>query len=333
VKVAVIFNRALIAIDSTTDDLASDHEMDLIPDLAAEELATRGYNPVLIAADFSVGQACKEASVNIALNLAEGFGGTNGYEALVPTILDYSNVRYTGADAANMYLVRDKAAVKATLRWLGVPVPPEHLILNADSLTLDDFSDVTLPAILKPGRQEASIGITFESVVRDLPHLVSRAAELLRLYGSPVLVEPFISGRELSAGVVGNRYLEFLPPCEFLFRERDPLRQFRSFEHKWLGEQEEIVAPSGLDPAVAGELARYTTIAHQRLGCRDYSRADFRLDAAGRLWFLEHNYNPGIGPNTHGLSNTLTRMYELRGQSFGDLLEAIVVTATERYQS
>src|SRR5207249_7473298 len=61
-------------------------------------------------------------------------------------------------------------------------------------------------------------------------------------------------------------------------------------------------------PILLDEACRVAVLAHTMLGCRDYSRADFRLSEANELYFLEHNFNPGIGPNTQGLSNTFTRM-------------------------
>jgi D-alanine-D-alanine ligase len=147
------------------------------------------------------------------------------------------------------------------------------------------------------------------------------------------MIEPYISGRELSAGVLGNAVHDVLPICEFLFPDEDPLRRFRAFENKWLAGQEHMVSPTELPPDTTSQVQKYASMAHRALRCRDYSRADFRIDANGHVWFLEHNYNPGIGPNSHGLSNTLTRMFELRGQSFGDLLEAILNAAAQRYGS
>ena len=61
--------------------------------------------------------------------------------------------------------------------------------------------------------------------------------------------------------------------------------------------------------------------------CRDYSRMDYRVTEQGDIYLLEVNYNPGIGPNTHGLNNTLTMMASFNNLSFEDLIELIVSTA------
>jgi D-alanine-D-alanine ligase len=161
--------------------------------------------------------------------------------------------------------------------------------------------------------------------------LRERVRELRRHYGRAILAEEFIAGREVSVGVWGNERPEALPPCEFRFEDDDPLRRFRSFEKKWLEGQEVMVPATDLAPAVLDEMSRAAVLAHRQLRCRDYSRADFRVRDDGRVYFLEHNYNPGIGPNTNGLSNTFTRMAEFAGLAFGKMLDELLSIATARH--
>jgi D-alanine-D-alanine ligase len=85
--------------------------------------------------------------------------------------------------------------------------------------------------------------------------------------------------------------------------------------------------PANLD----AQLRNYTEIAFRETDCRDYARVDYRVDAQNNPFLLEVNYNPGIGPNTHGLNNTLTMMASFEGVEFSDFLNMIVQSAAKRY--
>jgi len=83
-------------------------------------------------------------------------------------------------------------------------------------------------------------------------------------------------------------------------------------------------------PKTTALLADYVRRMFIATECRDYARMDFRIGYDGEIYLLEVNYNPGIGPNTHGLNNTLTKMASFEGCSFEELIERIILTATQR---
>jgi D-alanine-D-alanine ligase len=327
-KIGIVHNRAVFAKAGTVTDLASDKEMELIPMLAASELSQLGHGVELIPADLELGARCQASMVDVVLNLAEGFGGTNVDEHLVPWLLDQAGVPYTGADVTNMAVLRDKAITKAILAQHGVVVADHHPIFCENDC---EQCHLDFPLIVKPIREEASIGIRYSSVVTNKVMLRERARVLLKTYRQPVLAEQYITGREFSVGVWGNKNPDALPVCEFLFTEEDPLKRFRSFEYKWLGEHETMEQPTDLPATVRRRLSDIALLAHDATHCRDYSRADFRYSDEGELYFLEHNFNPGIGPNTHGLSNTFTRMCEFAGYNFVEMLSRLLSIALARY--
>ena len=154
---------------------------------------------------------------------------------------------------------------------------------------------------------------------------------MIRLYRQPAIVESFIVGREISVGVIGNgQDLHVFPPLEFLFEgAQTPYEQIRSYEYKWGGKKEQMVK-AVLSARMAESLAEYTRRMFVATECRDYARMDFRVTKGEEIYLLEVNYNPGIGPNTHGLNNTLTKMAAFEGYSFEDLVERIILTATRR---
>ena len=88
---------------------------------------------------------------------------------------------------------------------------------------------------------------------------------------------------------------------------------------------------ANLDMGLKSLLIRYAETMFVATECRDYARMDFRIGNDGRIYFLEVNYNPGVGPNTHGLNNTLTKMASFVGIEFEQLIHWIVDTARSRH--
>ena len=149
-------------------------------------------------------------------------------------------------------------------------------------------------------------------------------------------------GKEIFADADGILYYHdgkdwnfwhILPPLEFLFEgASSDLERIRSYEYKWGGKKEQMVRAE-LPSDIIKRLTLYSEMAFVVTDCCDYARMDYRIDHDGNIYFLEVNYNPGIGPNTHGLNNTLTMMASFEGYSFEDLIERIVLLAMERYKA
>jgi D-alanine-D-alanine ligase len=228
-----------------------------------------------------------------------------------------------------MHLTLDKEKTKIAVLHYGILVPEYQVMRNTDDVLQ---SHLHFPLIVKPIREEASIGIEIGSVVNSPASLQERVTLILDKYAQPALVEQFIEGREISVGVIGNPPdLTVFPPLEFIFPDAiSAFEQIRSYEYKWGGRKEQMIRVS-LPEEMMARLIEYTKTAYMITECRDYARMDYRIDREGNIYFLEVNYNPGIGPNTHGLNNTLTMMASFAGYSFEDLLEQIVLMVAKRY--
>lgn len=240
-------------------------------------------------------------------------------------MLEALEIPFTGASSHNMHLTLDKEKTKLVARGYGIPVPKYQVFRSGDEALHNNFS---FPLIVKPIREEASIGIYADSVVTSETELRTKVLRVIRLYRQPALVESFIVGREISIGMIGNGdTLHVFPPLEFLFPDAvSPLGALRSYEYKWGGKKEQMVRAL-LDNQTVQLLLDYSRRAFVATECRDYARMDFRVSDQGGIYLLEVNYNPGIGPNTHGLNNTLTMMAGFEGYGFEDLVEWIVKTA------
>lgn len=270
----------------------------------------------------------RRTDFDIVLDLAEAFGGGNTKETVVPAMLEGLCIPFTGASSHNMHFTMDKEKTNLVLAAYGLPSARHQLFRTS---TEELMGGLNFPLIIKPVREEASIGIYLDSVVLDKASLRRKVSESLARYNQLVMVEEFISGREISVGIIGNYpNLHAFPPLEFLFEgASSDLEKIRSYEYKWGGKKEQMVRAE-LSQEIVDKLIQYSKTAFVATDCCDYARMDYRIDPDGNIYLLEVNYNPGIGPNTHGLNNTLTKMASFEGISFEDLIERIILLAIER---
>ena len=326
-RLTVVYNHPTVAVTGRPENLVTDQNLGLVAGLVADALTAAGHRVALVEADWGLLGACVDSRPDLIFNLAAGFAGTNAHEHLAACMFEVAKIPYTGADPTILLLTCDKLYTKDVLRGYGMPMARHKLLARVD----DGIGDLGFPVILKPVREDGSLGIRYDSLVRSAAELPDRLRGLLETFRQPILAEEFIVGREFSVGVLGNEHPIALTPCEFKFSHSDPLRAFRSYEYKWLEEPEIMDPPSDADAEIVARIQSLAVKSHAILRCRDYSRADFRVADDGAVYFLEHNCNPDIGPNTHGMSNTMSRIAEISGMSFERLVETVIDIAARRW--
>ncbi len=240
----------------------------------------------------------------VVFNLVEGFQRHSEQAALVPAVCEAHGRGCTGNDAACQALALDKWRAKAVLRAAGLPVPDDRLVPPGARLAARDMP--RLPVIVKPVGADASEGIHADSVVRRPGRaLASAIARVHRLFHQPALIESFVGERELNVSVLQRgRRVDVLPIAEIEFRDFGAARpRIVDYAAKWNTASFEYrntvrVIPARLSARVTAEARRLARAAWDALGCRDYARVDFRLAADGKLFILEVNPNPDIGPES-----------------------------------
>ncbi|MEI6296403.1 MAG: D-alanine--D-alanine ligase [bacterium] len=330
-NIIVLYNLSTTLKRGNKEDLICEKEITIIAPLVRDVLQSKGHSAELMEStpDLFDKLSAIKGKVDIVFNLAEGFGGSNSSEVFNIAILETLEIPFTGASLRNFIFTRDKGKMNLILSTYGVPTPRRQVFYPEQDVVA---VDLRFPLIVKPMYEDASIGITYDSVVSGIEELSKRVKYVAQLYRQPVLVEEFIQGREISVGCIGNRSdIKIFPPLEFVFGENiPPYQRIRSYEYKWGGGKE------GMEKAIlSDELVRlfqeYTRIAFLMTDCCDYARMDYRLSDDGKIFLLETNCNPGIGPNSHGLNNTLTMMASFLGYSFEYLVEQILLIAQKRY--
>jgi D-alanine-D-alanine ligase len=241
---------------------------------------------------------------DLVWNLAEGEGVGRCREARVPAVLEMLGIACTGSDPLTLAAALDKHVAKQLVAAAGVAVP-EGIVVTPDSLAepgaaashLAAFAaGVPFPWLLKPAYEGSSKGIRTRCLVDSQPQAQGVLRSLVSDYDQPVLVEEFIAGDEVTAGVIGTgSSAELIGTMRIVPRNRDA-RFVYSIEMKrqW-SDTLDYEAPAALPETVLRRLERAALGAYAALGCRDVARIDFRIRDDVPI-FLEANPLPGLAP-------------------------------------
>ncbi len=290
-----------------------------------EILAAEGHEVFLLGGDLTALEKIKRSKIDFVFNIAEGFQGRSR-EAHIPGLLELAGIPYSGSDPLALALTLDKSLAKRIALSLGIPTP-EFWILHGKN-DADEIPD-QFPFFVKPLWEGSSKGIRLSSRVEERASLEREIERLFENYsGVPVLVEKYIPGQEVTAGVVGNDPPEVLGLMEIAFR--DPARKDFCYslevKRNWKKEVEYRL-PARLKPAAEKGIREAGLRLFKALGLRDVARFDFRVDPGGNFFFLEVNPLPGLSPE----SGDLVILAQKKGLSYRELILKIVHSALSRY--
>ena len=332
-RIVVIYNRDFEGAESDPENKAREDVRDVARDIL-RILVANGFE----ASDIGVTNDIAAAmSALIALqpdavfNLCESIHGDSRFEALMPLHLDLAGIAYTGSCSFGLALALRKEKVKDILRGCGVPVPCGGLVSSVAECAAFALS---LPAIVKPAREDASVGICSASVVKSPQALARRVAHVLEHYRQPALVEQFIDGREIYVSVlerVGQEPQVF-PFFEIDFSDMpDELPKIVSFEGKWVEDSVEYkgtrpVRCEGLGAGLRATVAKTALDAFRAVSLRDYGRMDIRLSKDGIPYVIDVNPNCDLSDLAGGYS----RAAKAAGLSYKELILRISELALSR---
>lgn len=259
--------------------------------------------------------AADAANIDAAFILLHGVHGEDG---TIQGFLDLLGIPYQGAGVLGSALAMDKNLAKVMYRLAGLPVAPWVMVEPGDLRDSGRIeSAVGLPCVVKPVRQGSSIGM---SIVRTLDQLPA-ALELALRHDGEVMVEAFLKGRELTAGVLGNSELTALPLIEII---PDSRYDFFNYEAKYQPGATREVCPAPVSETVRARAQDYALRAHRSLQLRGYSRTDMIL-VGEELYLLETNTIPGMTP-----TSLLPQAAAEAGLPFAALLDRLIELALER---
>jgi D-alanine-D-alanine ligase len=238
--------------------------------------------------------------------------GVGGEDGTLQRMLEQRGIPFTGSGAEASAAAFDKERAKEIVR--GRTRTAEARVVRAESElrpAVDDLLSRHERIVLKPLAGGSSRGLYF----------LGRNQELPRQLALPYILEQFISGRELTVGVVdhGDGPIA-LPVIEI---EVDPNREF-DYAGKYLGVGTREICPANIPETMAAEAQRVALAAHQALGCEGYSRSDLIAGGDG-VYYLETNTLPGLTT-----SSLVPQELAAHGIAFRDFLERQLELAQRR---
>ncbi|HZD54869.1 MAG TPA: hypothetical protein VE080_01320 [Candidatus Aquicultoraceae bacterium] len=288
-----------------------------------DAFASLGHEVIRLGAGPGIIDALGKSRPDIVFNIAEGEGG-RCREAHVPALLEMLSVPFVGSDPLTLCVTLDKAVAKRLVASAGFSTP--RFRVCASRAEVDDAA-LRYPVIVKPAFEGSSKGVRLASRAATPAEAKEMVGFVTAAYGQDALVEEFLPGPEVTVGMVGNGTPRILGIMEIVPRKMRPDEFVYSLEVKrdWEN-QVEYRCPPSLPPAVLAEISRCAGGIYRLLGCRDFSRIDFRLDGEMVPHFLECNPLPGLSPVSGDLPIMAARM----GIAYTDLLSEILSHAAVR---
>jgi D-alanine-D-alanine ligase len=329
-RIAVIYNRDFEGAEADPENKARE-DVKEIADHIARILNANGYEASGLGVTSDVTGALSELRAlkpAAVFNLCESIHGDNRFESLLPLLLELERIPYTGSEPFALSLALRKEKVKEILRACGVPAPRGCLVSAEGDLSSLSFQ---FPLIVKPAREDASVGITRASVVSDEKALTARVLHILYHYHQPALVEEYIEGREIYVSLLGqvDGEIQVFPFFEIDFSAMPADRpKIVSFEGKWVEDSIEYkgtrpVRCEGLSPEMRDKVAQTALAAFHSIGLRDYARMDIRLSADGTPYVIDVNPNCDLSDLAGGFS----RAAKTGGLSYKDVILRLVSLA------
>ena len=334
-KVAVLYDRILV--DEDDDAAAAEHapvtrtlDKKEVEEEVADVLTKQGHQPVLVELDGTPKslQALARLDCDLIFNLTESFGEDDTADFKIAGFLELLGKRYTGSGTHGLMLAQDKAIAKKIFAFHGIRTP---VFAKSFRGRLDFSHDLQFPVIVKPAREDGSIGIEFSAVVSSIRELMERIDWLHQHFDSPVLIEEYVDGREIYVGVLGNDKPEALPIVELdLSKLPEGTPKIAAAEVKWgkgtrAYRDTKSVIPTDLPDETIALAQRTAVAAYQALELRDYGRVDMRLQADGTVHVIEVNPNPWLSSRAE-----LAMAARKSGRTFPQLVMEIVDLALAR---
>jgi len=334
-KVAVLYDRweEPEDVQPATDKAPLTRTLDKkeVEDEVVDALGKLGHQADLYLLDGSTRglHGLAKLDVDLVFNLAESFAGNDTADYCIAAYLELLGKRFTGSGSHGLLYAQDKAVAKKILEFHGIHTP---VFARSFRGRLDFSHDLTFPVIVKPAREDGSIGIEFNAVVNSIRELMERIDWLHANFNSPVLIEEYVEGREIYVGVIGNDNAIALPPVELdLSKLPAGTPRIAGAEVKWgkgtgaYRDTKSAVADD-LPEETVGLLQSTAVAVYQALDLRDYARIDMRLRPDGRVAVIEANPNPWLASKAEFVMAARSA-----GRTYNQLIGEILELALSRY--
>lgn len=276
----------------------------------ADAAETAGYRVTRIDVDRDIAATLRALKPDVALNVLHGRPGEDG---TLQGLLEIIGVPYSHSGVMASAVAMQKDIAKTVLKAGGVPVPGGMVVNRLDAAKQHLLPP---PYVLKPIAEGSSVGVFI--VREDQAHPPQELNRADWKFGEKILIEPFIPGKELTCAVMGDRALGVI--------EIVPTTKWYDYEAKYAPGGSKHLLPAPVSADVYEECRRLALLAHNALGCRGVTRADFRFDdskGVNGIACLEVNTQPGMTE-----TSLVPELAAHAGISFPELVAWMIEDAT-----
>ena len=309
------------------EDALEEYDSSETVDALKSAIEAKGHSVVKLGGGREFLKHILQEKVDFVFNISEGLGSYRSREAQVPSVLEMLDIPYSGADPQCLAVCLDKTSDQEDC-FLGRHLPHPNGVSSARARSNPSTGNhcPIRPSSNRSGKVPAKAsGSTPWSASRK--QMKTAVTALLEQVHQPVLVEEFISGEEVTVGMVGNSPPTIVGIMRVVPRKKDADFVY-SLEVK--RDYEKLVdyeCPAKLENKTLQLIQEYSLKAFEVLECRDFARVDFRVSQDGTPYFLEINPLAGLNPR----SSDLIIMAKLMGISYNELIGSILDAALKRY--
>jgi D-alanine-D-alanine ligase len=252
--------------------------------------------------------------------------GRDGEDGTVQELLDAIGIRYTGSGVSACIRAADKVLAKHAMRDRGIPTPDFFAFnetafreLGAAQALPAIERRLAFPIVVKPAGQGSALGVKFAPTAAEVPAALVAAFS----YDRRVLLERYVSGRDLAVSIVEQRGRPIALPVVEAVPKQEP---FYDFEARYEIGRTTFVCPAELPPAVSDRASELALEVFELLGCAGFARIDMMLASAGeQLYVLEADPIPGMTE-----TSLLPQAADAAGIGFDELVALILDAALAR---
>jgi D-alanine-D-alanine ligase len=257
---------------------------------------------------------------DVIYNFVESVEGISSYEWCMAGLFELLRYEITGCSPITLGNCLNKARAKAILNSRGI-LTPEYRTLKKTKRFTEKEIKLRYPMILKLMNEDASIGISEFSVVKNYSELRKQFGFLTETYNQDIILEEYIQGRELNVAILGGRVL---PISEISFTGLpEEFPNIVTYDGKWTEgsvyyNHTKPVCPAELPERLRKKIHMTALASYDAMNCRDYARVDIRLTKDDVPYVIEVNPNPDISSDSG-----FARAAAAEGISYDDLLYTI----------
>jgi D-alanine-D-alanine ligase len=273
----------------------------------ATALRAKGYDVVEVDVGRDVAEKLLKERVEVAFIALHGRYGEDG---VIQGLLEIMQIPYTGSGPLPSAIGIDKDLTKKLAAEAGIRTP-KWTTISKDDVGAGLKPAPTLPVIIKPNREGSTIGMSIVREQKDFQPALVEAAQ----YDETILMEEFITGTEVTVGILNGRAL---PTLEIV-----PKGGFYDYASKYTKGMTEYIIPARISEAARAQVSQVTEKVFSLLKLSGVARMDFIVNPAGEDYFLEVNTIPGMTE-----TSLVPKAAAAAGLSFEDLCEEILKGAS-----